>query len=257
MSLRPVIQQLAIRTAVSYIPGIGEAPDEDGSKLKKLAAKIHGGPVVALPAGLDFTWDDAALCAQPNPGATTDDGTYHILPDATYDSKGTFSVFSNPADGTKNWQAGLLKMRGTYGSSAGGKAMPMVQTVLGLGHNELNVPFAVVPIDGLAPHGRKEKGYLLFVRTEKDNAATTRNEVAAMRWALNNVLLPFIQEVRKEDYGWIEGKRERAVTKARAARHPWPLTMCAPSSSWPQELTYLTCSPQESSLMPATSSGSA
>jgi len=203
MGLRAVIQQIAIRVAVSYIPGIGEAPD-GGSKLRKLAEKIHGCAVVALPAGLDFTWDDAALCAQPNPGETTDDGWYSVLPDNTYADRGSFSVFSDPADPTKSWQGGV-KVRGTYASSAEGKAMPIVQTVSGLGHSELNAPLVVVPIEGLAPHGKADTGYLLFVRKEKDNAGTTRNEVAAMRWALSNVLVPFINDTREKDYGWIPG----------------------------------------------------
>lgn len=98
-------------------PGIGEAPD-GGSKLRKLAEKIHGCAVVALPAGLDFTWDDAALCAQPNPGETTDDGWYSVLPDNTYADRGSFSVFSDP--------------------------------------------LVVVPIEGLAPHGKADTGYLLL-----------------------------------------------------------------------------------------------
>lgn len=95
--------------------GIGEAPD-GGSKLRKLAEKIHGSAVVALPAGLDFTWDDAALCAQPNPGETTDDGWYSVLPDNTYADRGSFSVFSDP--------------------------------------------LVVVPIQGLAPYGKEDTGYL-------------------------------------------------------------------------------------------------
>jgi len=186
-------------------------PAGEEPKLFRMYKEAIGGPdLQALKPELCMGLDDAACYVHCEATAERSAGWHHVGSADHAAMSGSQSFFKDPTEPNGSAFQPGLKMRGTYGHTAGGDVMPIVQTIE-LPYDQMEEPFAVLPIKGLAVNATNpdlaqlSTGHLLFVR-EEPNGGTYQNKVRAATWVFTDVVVPFLDSIRTNRFGWVEGQ---------------------------------------------------
>ena len=204
--MRRVGTLLAVRAASRFMltdlePVVELEGLEDCELYKDVLETMPGSTIQPVHPAMVMSFDDAAT----HMGRDLGQGTGNRKPDvyvgnAAHQKSSKHSSYHTD-EKTSSFTPGI-KLEGAHATNATGQMASICQKVV-LPAAAMDKPIEVLELQYLRTNEGAPPGHIVFVREDQDKSY--RNKVRATEWIMEHCVVPFINKLRTDVFGWEQG----------------------------------------------------